>query len=194
MEAFTIFEQEKLLRSISKTVNIDKDDELSSDIEKLKKYLTTHNGWALAGIQLGICKRILFICSQTPDATKKNEEQHIIMINPEIIEAKGKTQFWEACFSCFPYCSLVERPYSMKIKYYTLNNEQKIQKFEGFICTVLSHEIDHFDGIFHMDRAIETRQLTVDERKKLREKEPYKIISETSDFIYPKTNKFVTNS
>ena len=101
-----------------------------------------------------------------------------------ILEQKGKTTFWEACFSCLSYCSLVERPYKMKIKYFTPQGQECVKDFEGFVCTVLSHEIDHFDGIFHMDRAIKTISSTKEERLELRKREPYKIISKDCDFEY----------
>ncbi|MDE6583542.1 MAG: peptide deformylase, partial [Clostridia bacterium] len=178
MEVITIFENEKFLRQKSKDVDIKNDKDLPKDISLLKTYLTEHPGfYALASIQLGIDKKILYVCSPTPDTSKNDEKDHIVMINPQIIEQKGKTEFWEACISCLQFCSLVERPYKMKIKYFTPTGEEKVKEFEGFVCTVLSHEIDHFDGIFHMDRAKKTITISREDTAKLRQKEPYRVIS-----------------
>lgn len=50
---------------------------------------------------------------------------------------------------------LVKRPYEMKIKYYDENGNEHIEYFVGFETTVLSRELDHLDGILHMDVAEE---------------------------------------
>ena len=140
--------------------------------------------FAMAAIQLGINKKILYVCAPTPDVKQKDESLYFVMINPVVLEQKGKTFHWEACSSCLPYCSLVERPYKMKIQFQTPSGETKTQNFEGFVCTVLSHELDHFNGIFHMDRAIKTVSLNAEGRIELRKKEPYKIISKDCNFEY----------
>ena len=49
--------------------------------------------------------------------------------------------------------------------------------FEGVEATVLSHEIDHLNGILHIDIADEVIIGTREERMKLREKDGYTIIS-----------------
>ncbi len=189
MEALNIYNNLNFLRQRSKEVDLKHDKTITQDIKILKKFCMENDAFAMAAVQLGIDKRILYVCAPTPDVKNKDESLHFVMINPVIIERKGKTTFWESCFSCFPYCGLVERPYKMKIKYFTPKDEERVQDFEGFVCTVLSHEIDHFDGIFHMDRAIKTLSLSKEERCQLREKEPYTIISKDCDFEYAPLNK-----
>ena len=184
MKAITIFDDYEYLRQNSKAVDIVNDKEISKDIATLKQFCMENDAYAMAAIQLGINKRILYVCAPTPDVKQKDESLHFVMINPIVLEQSGKTTFWEACVSCYPYCSLVERPYKMKIKYYTPQGEETIRDFEGFVCTVLSHELDHFDGVFHMDRALKTISCTKDERKELRKKEPYTIIRTDGEFKY----------
>ena len=66
------------------------------------------------------------------------------------------------------------------------NNGKQEKTYKGFQATVISHELDHLDGILHIDIAKQTKQLTKEERKKLREKFPYKIINKTSKYNHPK--------
>ena len=54
--------------------------------------------------------------------------------------------------------------------------------FEGFESTVLSHEIDHLDGILHVDIAEKVLVMTLEERKEYRKKHNYKIISKTGNY------------
>ncbi len=64
------------------------------------------------------------------------------------------------------------------------------EKFEGFESTVLSHELDHLDGILHMDIAEEILNMPKDERKEFRKEHPYEIISKTCNYD-SKTKKLI---
>ncbi len=185
MESLTIKDHEKYLRQISKEVQIG-DKELTKDIATLKEYCNSHDCFAMAAVQLGIPKRLVYINSTNPTST--NVDESIILINPVVLEKKGKTEFWEACMSCLDNFGLVERPYAIKLKYTAQSGENKICNFEGFAATVISHELDHLDGIFHMDRAKKLVLMNKEERLTVRKKYPYKIISKVGDFEYPQLN------
>lgn len=185
LKAITIKENEKFLRQISSIVDFD-DKDLPQNLKDIKEYCTANSGlYAMACIQLGIPKRIVYIKSTKPNDTSANaENEQILMINPEIISKKGKTEFWEACVSGLDNLGLVERPYEIVVKYQNENGDTKIQKFQGFSSTVISHELDHLDGIFHMDRAKRLLQMPKSERAEFRNLHPYKIISKDCEFIY----------
>ena len=59
---------------------------------------------------------------------------------------------------------------------------QKEEYFEGFEATVLCHEIDHLDGILHIDIADKVIKATKEERIELRKKEGYTVISMTGNY------------
>ena len=182
--AKTIENDEAYLRQVSNPVDLSNED-YKKDIETLREYLTINNwGFALAAVQIGIPKRILYIrCSDIDKVNEPNYDEQKIMINPVIISAKGITSFWEGCYSCLNYTGLVKRPYEMTIEYYDEFGVKQVETFKGFIVTILCHELDHFDGILHMDIALEVRELNLEERTMLRAKEPYQIISETGEFV-----------
>ncbi len=191
MELKTIKNDLNFLRQKSKLVDF-KDNELENDIQILIDYTLTHDVWAMASVQLGILKQIVYIKSITAEGPSEGEQQSIILLNPKLIAKKGKTLFWEACESCMPNIGLVERPYEIKVKYQDVKGTEHIQIFEGFVATVISHELDHLDGILHMDRAIEVKQLEKEQRIDLRKQEPYKIISTDCEFKYKEEEK-ITN-
>jgi len=179
----TIKNDEEYLRQISKKVDLN-DKSYLDDIKKLEEFCINTECFALAAVQIGIPKRIIYLKNTSLDNSiddiKYNEAK--VLINPEIISRKGKTKYWEACLSCLDNMGLVIRPYEIKLKYYDINGKEINETFKGFESTVLSHELDHLDGILHMDVAEEIIVMPKEERKIFRESHPYEIISKTCKY------------
>ncbi len=183
MERKTIENDEEYLRQISKEVSFE-DEALNADIETIKQFCQETECFALAAVQIGIPKRIVCLKNTTLDVPIEdvNYNESKILINPEIISRKGKTEYWEACLSCLDNMGLVVRPYEIVVHYFDVNGGEHEDKFEGFEATVLSHEIDHLDGILHMDIAKQILVMPKEERKEFRKEHPYKIISKTCEY------------
>lgn len=179
----TILNDEKFLRQISKEVDFN-NDEYKNIIKKLDYYCKNDNNiLAIASVQLGIPLRIIYI--KKTDLTKFDDKEYNeakVMINPIIKSSIGLTRYWEACASCLDNTGLVERPYSITVEYFNENNIKQREKFEGFSATVISHEIDHLDGILHIDIATKILKLDANERKEFRKKHPYEIIRKTGKY------------
>ena len=182
----TIENDLEYLRQISKEVSLD-DPSYKEDIKLLKEFCNETECFALAAVQIGIPKRIVFLKNTTLDVPIDdiNYNEAKVLINPVIVKRRGLTKYWEACLSCLDNMGLVERPYELIVKYYDEDGNIHEDKFEGFPSTVLSHELDHLDGILHMDIADEVLVMPKEERKVYREKHPYEIISKTCKYIYP---------
>ena len=200
LESITIEKNEKYLRQISSKVNFG-DPEIHNNIVVLQDYCMQNEVMAMAAVQLGIPKRIIYVKNTNLEILNKrlmeDEKEETndyneakVLINPEIISKEGLTTFWEACASCSWYDGevkkwyngKVKRPYKIKVKYYDVEGNEHQDDFEGFESTVLCHEIDHLDGILHIDIADKVIKGTKEERIELRKKEGYTIISKTGDF------------
>lgn len=192
LKAITIKENEEYLRQKSKEVNIN-DPEIHNNIVVLQDYCMENDVMAMAAIQLGIPKRIIYVKNtnleildkRTTEEGKeetKDYNEAKVLINPQIISREGLTTYWEACASCTWYAGKVRRPYRIKVKYLDLNGNEHVEYFEGFETTVLCHEIDHLDGILHMDIADKVVQATKEERIALRKKDGYTILSKYGVF------------
>lgn len=188
----TINDDEKYLRQISKEVDFN-DPNLINDIEVLKKYCQNNDVLAMASVQLKIPKRILYLKNTDLSIIKKmhqniatEEEQNFneerILINPVIISKEGLTEYWESCASCLDNMGLVRRPYKIVVEYYDVYGEKHVDVFEGFESTVLSHEMDHLDGILHMDKSIELINMPQDERKIFRKTHGYDILYKEGNY------------
>lgn len=193
VKKITIEDNEEFLRQVSKPV-IFPDKELENDIKLLEQYFTeSDTTLALAAVQIGIPKRLIYLKNtdlevinrknydQETEEDKQHNEQRIL-INPVIISREGLTEYWEACASCLDNLGKLKRPYRIVIRYQDINGQYHDEVFEGFESTVLSHEMDHLDGILHMDKAEELLVMTKDERKEFRKTHGYEIISQSGKY------------
>lgn len=188
LERKTIENDEEYLRQISTCVDFEVDDYLGY-IKKLKEYCQTNAVYALAPVQIGIPKRIIYLKNTTSDMTKNKDsdyDESIVLINPVIISAKGHTRFIERCESCLDYVGTIDRPYSVEVEYYDVNGNKFHEIFEGFKATVFCHEYDHLNGILHIDLADDVRKMTWEETKVYREKYPYEILSKDNEYVLKK--------
>lgn len=206
LQSITIEKNEKYLRQISKLVDI-KDPELHNNIVVLQDYCMQNDVMAMAAVQLGIPKRIVYLKNTnleilnkrlTDDGKEETKDYNEakVLINPEILSKEGLTTFWEACASCSWYENdqkqwyngKVKRPYKIKVKYLDIEGNRNEEEFEGFESTVLCHEIDHLDGILHMDIAYKLIIGTREERTEIRKKDGYNVISKTGNYEELKNN------
>lgn len=193
IESITIEDNEEYLRQISKEVDIKNDKELMNDISVLDEYCKENAVMAMAAVQLGIPKRMIYLKNtnldiinkmqaNTVSEEEKNYNEAKVLINPVITKREGLTDYWEACASCLDNFGRVLRPYKIELEYYDVEGTKKQEAFEGFESTVLSHEIDHLDGILHIDVAEEVYQMPAEERKAWRINHGYKVYSKTGNY------------
>ena len=193
LKSITIADNEKYLRQISAPVDIKNDLELKNNISILEQFCKENEVMAMAAVQLGIPKRLVYLKNTNLDIINKmqsnsttdaeeNYNEARVLINPVIIKREGLTDYWEACASCLNNCGRVLRPYIIDVEYYDISGNKHKDTFKGFESTVLSHEMDHLDGILHIDAAEELYQFTVEERKAWRQTHGYNIYYENGDY------------
>ena len=189
LKAITIKDDEGYLRQISKKVNIN-DPELHNNVVILQNYCMENDVMAMAGIQLGIPKRIIYVKNTNLDIVNKRTTEEgrtetqdyneaKVLINPIIVSKEGLTTYWEACASCKGFAGKVKRPYRIRVKYLDIHGNEIEECFEGFETTLLCHEIDHLDGILHMDIADKVVEATKEQRIALRKNDGYIVLSKT---------------
>lgn len=186
LNRITIENNEKFLRQTSTAVDLENDN-YNEWIKALKDYCHNNAVYALAPVQIGIPKRMIYFRNTTSDMNKNkdsNYDESIVLINPVIINAKGHTKFIERCASCLDYVATVDRPYSVEVEYYDVKGNIVHETFEGFKATVFCHEYDHLNGILHIDLSDDVKEMTWEETKVYREEHPYEISSKDDDFDF----------
>lgn len=105
------------------------------------------NGVGLAAPQIGVVKRLVVIDDY--------DGHKFALINPQIISEVGEQESTEGCLSLPGYYGKVKRPNEITVKAIDENGKQMEITGTGMLATILSHEIDHLDGILYKDKAIE---------------------------------------
>lgn len=191
IERKTILNDEKFLRQISKEVVLSNND-YKEIVKLLHEYCEENKDKALAiaSVQLGIPLRLVYLRNTNLEEIFNTErDESKILINPKVLKREGLTRYWEACASCLDYFGLVERPYKIEVEYYDEFGEKHKDIFEEFAAIVLSHELDHLDGILHIDKSIELYNMPVEERREFRKNHTLEIIKKDGPFE-PSTTTF----
>lgn len=125
----------------------------SSVCAKMVNLLRELNGAGLAANQIGIGERIVVEVRKTDLFPDRPESPLYLMINPEIVESsKECDEGWEGCFSVPGLMGTVPRARTITVKYRTLDGDEKIEVFSGYLARVIQHECDHLDGHIFMDK------------------------------------------
>ena len=101
-------------------------------------------GVGLAAPQIGFPLRVL---------VAEYEDEHAVLVNPEILKQSGEVKGTEGCLSIPGYVGEnIRRAEQIQVKG---KNEHGIPvriSAKGWFARVLQHEIDHLDGILYTDR------------------------------------------
>jgi len=109
----------------------------------------TNNAIGLAAPQVGESVRLSVIDLSMGE----HEDNLVLLINPEILEAEGKEMGEEGCLS-FPTISLnVNRATRIFLKTIDINGNEIKREIDGFLARAIQHEMDHLDGKLIIDHA-----------------------------------------
>ncbi len=123
-------------------------------LDDMKDTMIANSGVGIAAPQVGILKRAIIV-HYDPD----DEETYYEFINPEIIEQEGVQESAEGCLSLPGYTGIVERPSKVRIRGLNREGDSKEYIFENFAAVVVSHEMDHLEGVLYKDKAREYKKV-----------------------------------
>ena len=113
---------------------------------------STNDGVGLAAPQVGVLRRAIVVdLSMEED----NPQGPFKLINPVITKQSGEQVCREGCLSVPGKLGDVTRPQKVTVEALDENGKKIKIKAEGLLAVVLSHEIDHLDGILFIDKATE---------------------------------------
>ena len=133
-------------------------------IEDMKETMYDADGVGLAAPQVGMLKRIVVI------DVSAEQDQPIVMINPEIVRQDGEQTGWEGCLSVPGKSGQVTRPQHVVAK--ALNEEMEEFTIEGedLLARAICHELDHLEGHVYVE-LVEGKLYTNEELEELAAKE-----------------------
>ena len=137
---------DEILKKQSKEVE-KVDDKIKELIKDMFETMHKANGLGLAAPQIGILKRIIVI-------DLYDEGGKYALVNPVIIEAKGKQIVSEGCLSFPQQFAKVERPEEVTVKGLDENGDEITLVAKGLLAQALCHEIDHLNGDLFIEKII----------------------------------------
>jgi peptide deformylase len=146
---------------------------LIKEMEQTLNAQTDPEGVGLAAPQVGESMQI-FIVKQEPEAPlmtfinpiiektfeRPPDKTAEVKQSKKAEKAKAKAKIdksvqLEGCLSLQDIWGVVKRPYGVELSYQDESGIKHKKKFEGFLATIIQHEIDHLQGILFPKRVLE---------------------------------------
>lgn len=156
-----------ILREKAQLVTRDflKTDDFARLLRDLQDSMKNYGGIGIAAPQIGISQQIALI--ELLGFNRYGEEVNLpltVFINPQIEYLTTEQQgFWEGCLSVPGLRGFVERPRKVRVHYMDQHGNEREMEAEGFLATVLQHELDHLFGVLYVDRIKNSSLLTYQE-------------------------------
>lgn len=135
-------------------------DEIRERIALMFEAMKDDHGIGLAAPQIGWDLR-LFVMNLSG-----KPEDDMALINPEIVERKGRCTMEEGCLSLPGIFAKVERPKDIVVRAHSLEGEQIEVEANGLVSRCIQHELDHLDGILFIDRLTPVRKRSANRKLK----------------------------
>lgn len=132
-----------MLREVSRPVT-NFDQRLWTLLDDMAETMAKAQGVGLAGVQVGILRRVVVI---------DIGEGRMELINPEIIHASGSQVDSEGCLSFPGQYGLVDRPNQVTVRAQDRDGNWYEATGTGLLARAFCHEIDHLDGIVFKDKV-----------------------------------------
>ena len=128
------------------------DAALQKLIDDMIDTMRAASGVGLAANQVGVLQRIVVI--EIPE-----EEEVLVLINPEITRREGERLVEEGCLSIPGYRGELTR--SLKVRARALDRDGNTMriKAEGLLAQALEHETDHINGTLYIDHLESSEKL-----------------------------------
>lgn len=124
------------------------DDSVRTLMDNMLETMYDAPGIGLAAPQVGDDRRVIVV-----DVAREGEDpQPYFMVNPELTwTSDDKIMMNEGCLSLPDVFVDVERPESIRVAYTDKDNTQHEIEADGLFARCIQHEIDHLNGILHVD-------------------------------------------
>lgn len=118
------------------------DDKLADFVERLYAAMRLNDGVGLAAPQVGVLKKI---------AVVEYEGKSYLLINPRLLEEKGRQESEEGCLSFPGIYAKVVRPDWARIEAQDETGAPQVHEVSGFVARAFLHEMDHLEGKLFID-------------------------------------------
>jgi len=123
-------------------------------------------GVGLAAPQMNVAQRVVVVEFPEDEEDEESPKRLYVVVNPEITRASDEKEIGtEGCLSVPGLIGDVERHLEITIKGKTRRGQLLKLKVNGWTARIFQHEINHLDGILFIDKAVNIRELGVDQKE-----------------------------
>jgi len=127
------------LHKVAKPVAV-VDEEIRKLARNMAETMYAAPGVGLAATQVDVHKQLIVIdLSETRD-------QLLVLINPQILESRGKSDCEEGCLSVPGIFEKVSRAEWVKVRALDVNGKSYTLEATGMLSVCIQHEMDHLKG------------------------------------------------
>jgi peptide deformylase len=135
------------------------DDSIRTLADDMLETMYAAPGIGLAATQVNVNKRVVVI------DLSQDQDQPLVLINPEIIEKHGVEEMEEGCLSVPGIYEKVERADRVRVRALDRDGRSTELDADGLLAVCIQHEIDHLDGKLFVDYLSQLKRQRI--RKKL---------------------------
>jgi len=146
----------KVLKQKAKRVGA-LDDATKKLIDDMAETLYARGGAGLAANQVGELKQVAVI--DAGDGLR-------VLVNPKIIDKKGRVVAAEGCLSLPGYEFEVKRPQKIFVEYLDKSGREQKLKAEDLLARIICHEVDHLQGKTILDKLPMIKRLILKRKLK----------------------------
>jgi peptide deformylase len=130
---------DKRLHIVAKPV-LEVDEQIKALVSDMAETMYEAPGLGLAATQVDIHQRIIVI------DTSETQDKLRVLINPEILNAKGESELEEGCLSVPGIFERVRRHEWIQVRAVGLDGRSYKFEAAGILSVCVQHEMDHLDG------------------------------------------------
>ncbi len=127
------------------------DDDARQLADDLLAVMYAAPGLGLSACHAGVFKRLVVVDLAAADGAPKAPQ---VFFNPVITSRSDRPQTFDEGSVCMPGVTVkIGRPDRIEMHWLDRHGQAQSGPFDGFLATVLQHEIDQLDGVFFLERA-----------------------------------------
>ncbi|MBL4666117.1 MAG: peptide deformylase [Sneathiella sp.] len=133
------------------------DEGIQQIVAHMFETLYAEKGLGLGANMVGVLKQIIVI-----DLFEGGVRGPLAMINPEILKASVDVQTFNEASLSFPGIAAdITRPSEISVQYLDENGDRQTLEANGFLATVIQHEMDYLQGRTFLDHLSRTKRETM---------------------------------
>jgi len=144
------------LHKVAKPVTV-VDEEIRKLARNMAETMYAAPGVGLAATQVDVHKQLIVI------DLSEIRDQLLVLINPQILESRGKSDCEEGCLSVPGIFEKVSRAEWVKVRALDVNGKSFTLEATGMLSVCIQHEMDHLKGkvfVEYLSRLKQTRILS----------------------------------